>query len=377
MDVVYLLSISWIQMHHPHSDQSQIVRSPSLVTDGDPLLKRVLATAFPDQSPTVIRDYSSRSPNSVYAVHIADTDYFVKFDREIDSARRLCREVAALEYAHTHTTLAPNVVTAAPNGSTGDEIHIDGAQTAANDAIPAYLVTQSLDGTPLADSWGSLPADTSSSVFRQIGVALGQLHTATQQETCGRIIGGRNGMLTLSPQGSWHLTLCDLTRHRVNDLAGSRFETIAAEVLACVGRHCESIETGVQPALLHNDPGPFNVIVRDGGITGLIDWEFALCGDAVFDLCRVENALRDGPATVDDEVAARDALYAGYRTQMVLGDGFEARRAVYRVVQRLRSLRTFESWGPRVTDDIPTLARTLRERVRTDISAVEDTARRD
>jgi aminoglycoside phosphotransferase (APT) family kinase protein len=40
----------------------------------------------------------------------------------------------------------------------------------------------------------------------------------------------------------------------------------------------------VEPRLLHGDPGNHNVIVRDGEVPRLVDWEDALLGDPLFDV---------------------------------------------------------------------------------------------
>src|SRR5262249_50943547 len=41
---------------------------------------------------------------------------------------------------------------------------------------------------------------------------------------------------------------------------------------------------GVEPALLHGDPGNHNVFTEDGAVTALIDWEDCLSGDPAFDI---------------------------------------------------------------------------------------------
>ncbi len=60
------------------------------------------------------------------------------------------------------------------------------------------------------------------------------------------------------------------------------------------------------PCWVHADFRPANVLVEDGRITGLIDFESARGGSADFDFVKVSHALFDTLA------GSRDAFLAGY-----------------------------------------------------------------
>jgi hygromycin-B 4-O-kinase len=79
-------------------------------------------------------------------------------------------------------------------------------------------------------------------------------------------------------------------------------------------------------SLLHGDLNPYNVFVRDGAITGIIDWSYARYGDPLFDFARLRMNpfVRLNPAAVREyrahlnllaEEATREAFY--YRVNLL------------------------------------------------------------
>lgn len=328
--------------------------------EGNDAIDSAVADAVPDREVELLADWSSRDPNGVYLLGDGDEQFVLKFARDGD-AGRIAREAATTAHAHRRAGLAPAVVAHADDPA---------------DGIPPYLVTRRLPGSTPAETWGDLDADTDPEQFRRIGAALATLHEATRREDCGRIAGeSDDGGLDLAEPGSWHATLLAVTRRRVTDLEGTRFEALGEEALACIDRHPE-VERGARPALVHNDPGPYNVLFEDEAVAGLVDWELAFCGDAAYDPVWVETAIREGPADLAAPGAAVESLYAGYRERLPRREGFALRRAAYRLLRALRPLRTFDSWGPAVAADrdgvaVADLADRAREAVRDRIDAVD------
>lgn len=75
-------------------------------------------------------------------------------------------------------------------------------------------------------------------------------------------------------------------------------------------------------SLLHGDLNPYNVFVRDGQITGIIDWSYARYGDPLFDFARLRMNpfIRTNPSAVQayrallnlgPDEAIREAFYYG------------------------------------------------------------------
>jgi aminoglycoside phosphotransferase (APT) family kinase protein len=62
---------------------------------------------------------------------------------------------------------------------------------------------------------------------------------------------------------------------------------------------------GVRTALIHADLGPEHLLVREGRISGVIDWTDAEIGDPALDLCWL---LNDAPEAVAEGVAEAYAV---------------------------------------------------------------------
>lgn len=100
---------------------------------------------------------------------------------------------------------------------------------------------------------------------------------------------------------------------------------------------------GVPATLLWGDPGPHNLLVADGRVTAMLDWELWHHGDPLEDVGTALWALRG---------AARDALLAGYES--VAGpvdrealDWFEALACATRSVMLLAGVEAFLAGRPR------------------------------
>ena len=111
----------------------------------------------------------------------------------------------------------------------------------------------------------------------------------------------------------------------------------------------EGCETAV---LCHNDAHDANVLVEDGRITGIIDWENAVAADPVFDLAKAW-AFSDGRS--DETLAALLDGYGSLRADW--RDAFE----LYVVDHLLELWVWFAQLG--VTDPLPELETYLARRV--------------
>jgi hypothetical protein len=100
---------------------------------------------------------------------------------------------------------------------------------------------------------------------------------------------------------------------------------------------------GVPATLLWGDPGPHNLLVAEGRVTAMLDWELWHRGDPLEDIGTALWALRG---------AARDALLAGYEAlagpvDRPAVDWFEALACATRSVMLLAGVEAFLAGPPR------------------------------
>lgn len=108
----------------------------------------------------------------------------------------------------------------------------------------------------------------------------------------------------------------------------------------------------VSPAplsLLHGDLNPYNVFVRDGEITGIIDWSYARYGDPLFDFAR----LRMNPFVRGSPSALHE-----YRALLNLTPEEARREAFYYVVNLLEYVNWYFLYGEldRVAEQLTLIA---------------------
>ena len=202
---------------------------------------------------------------------------------------------------------------------------------------PGVLLMTRLPGTPARFS-----DEDPLAVSRQLGALLRELHTITFDSF------GYIETRVTSPVA----TNLEYMRRRIERKVRSGPPALREPLDAHFREH-EQAFTGCETAVLcHNDAHDANVLVAEGRITGLIDWENAVAADPILDLAKAW-AFSDGRS---DETL--DALVEGYGP--LRADWREA-FDLY-VVDHLLELWTwFRQLG--VTDPLPELEGYLARRV--------------
>jgi aminoglycoside phosphotransferase (APT) family kinase protein len=117
----------------------------------------------------------------------------------------------------------------------------------------------------------------------------------------------------LAVQG-WNFGGKSFTRYCVEDTpAGARMGDELARRLLAYEARCEERwpDEGLEARLVHGDFNPSNIVVRDGEVAAMLDWEFAHAGDTLMDF---GNILRRR-ANSDLPEGFAPALAEGYRAE--------------------------------------------------------------
>lgn len=307
-----------------------------LMTDDDEL-QRILTESFPDAAVSAVEELPGGETHRTYRIDFRRRDsVVVKYT--VNGTARLRRDRAALQYVRERTPVpVPHVL------ALGED--------------PTYAVIEACHGetTPVLADFD--PDNLAG--LRAAGRTLADLHDTTGFDRFGRVEGTPDGTLRIDPADSWPTLYRELTADTAAELRGTRFEAVADDGLAALNDAMGRLGVDA-PVLIHCDFGPNNVFRANGEVVGVIDWEWSLAGDPVYDLARAEslfcrNAEADAP---------REALFGGYREVRPLFEGFERRRELYRALLMFGAMSTFDSWGPRVTDDLDALAGRMRETFR-------------
>ena len=209
-----------------------------------------------------------------------------------------------------------------------------------------YILMERLPGRPLSD----VPQADFNAVLRQVGAYLAEAHSLTA-ETYGYLGAHR----PMQPQDTWAAAFEMMWNRLIDDIVavGHYTEDEGRFFRMLLDRHLPLFDRPVASSLLHMDIWHQNILVDDAGaLTGLVDWDRALWGDAeiefaVLDYCGIsEPAFWEGygrERDVSPEARIRQVFYLLYELQKYIvirqgrnNDPASARRYKQQVAQIVR-----------------------------------------
>ena len=199
------------------------------------------------------------------------------------------------------------------------------------------LVQEFLQGEPADRVWNDLTARERESLGTQLGTLLGDLHSG-RRPWFGDVLG-----VARRPSAREWLTEAVDTR-----LAAAAEDIVPAGRAALASGFEEAIEripADEPAALTHGDLWLPNLVVRDGRIVGVLDFEHAGFGDRFQDFGKLEEHVT-GP---DPNV--RSALLGAYDTRCPLPEDCEQRIEVGRAFNALSMCVYFSRWQPELTPE--------------------------
>ena len=292
------------------------------------------------------------SPNSIHALN---DRYLLRSSRAPGSAARYRREAAALARAW-ETGCAPKVL---------------GAGTFAPGQPGSYLLLTLLPGDNLFRSWLGAPDDVRAGVAGELAGAIRRIHAiATARYQIGYYATALRDW-----DGTWlagHDTYMErlLGRVRAGPLDAESVG-LARDAEAFYAAHRAALERAVGPRFTHGDLHLYNVIVAEGHVTGIVDWEWSYDGggEPDFDLTHLvrwalypadpaEEAL-EARVTAADYAPLIPALLAAY-PEVAATPTLLARMTIYQLEHELHALIQCAQWWP----DSPTAAEKPKRRLR-------------
>lgn len=190
-----------------------------------------------------------------------------------DDLKRLQKEVFLHNLFQTYDVRAPRIIA-----------------TAEDNGVEAILMEFVL-GDALGDVLRNVPEDEQRHAWQVCGEALRKAHSIHFPESTAGVIVGN--MVRSFSEGSWgHFHLKNTLHHARKILEKRPDIQIDLESLESILTMAVPVLNNITPVLLHNDPHPWNVLVRkvEGKwiCTAWLDWEYAWVGDPTWDLVRME-----------------------------------------------------------------------------------------
>lgn len=323
------------------------------VTDPDADVVAVLERAFPDRRVVAVEDLSGMAHRTVGATLDGPPgDVVVALLRHDHLAERFAVAPALTRLVAAETDLPVPTVLAAdadPGGS-----------------LPPYAVSERIPGeSPPNRFHDATPLDADA--VREAGRLLGRLHAQTPADAAGRFRPDGDGGLQFQPD-DWTAILRSIAESQLDQLAGLddfAFADAVPRIRAALDDALAAVAGGDDPVFCHHDYRPANLVFRDGGVAGVVDWERALRGDPAYDLTKAVINFADAPArdaTATDRL--RTALREGYAEARPPPTDDDRRRRAYRLLHHLEVVWAYPVWrSAHDPADRPAVESALRARL--------------
>lgn len=210
-------------------------------------------------------------------------------------------------------------------------------------------------------------ADVSDDVLRHIAKASGrylaELHALDAVDAFGflgcndpTLHGGRpSGALdsigVADPVEDWKEWYSESAHRELEALEGTMFADVASEVAPVVDTRIDGLKGPFDPVLARIDQSLEQIVLRDGAVQGLLDWEFTIASTPVDDFINVSRSLAGGPYLFAPDMPDKrefvlEAVLEGYEAQggRSVADQLQANRDCYELVATLRSMVHLEDW---------------------------------
>jgi aminoglycoside phosphotransferase (APT) family kinase protein len=201
--------------------------------------------------------------NDRIAVYRIDTKYILRISDSIQDELRKLEQVQSI-------MLTPKINSTGTLISSGKEYD--------------YLIADYMEGSELFGVLKELTDDQSLILGKNIARFLTNLHSIT--DTCYDV--GHYIPTVPRFEGSWkegHLEYVKMLRTSLSDEHIG--ERVISSAFDYIDENIDSLEYQAGAKLLHNDFHPKNIIIQDGKLSGVIDWECSQYGEADFELAHL------------------------------------------------------------------------------------------
>ena len=145
-----------------------------------------------------------------------------------------------------------------------------------------FYIAEKIEGYDPQNRFKYLPKEVKRNIVKESGEYLGELHKKVEFKSAGEII-YKDGEIEIE-EHEWKEYLKQMTFERLEELENTRFSDMVEDARQFVDQHIDLADTNDYFCCIHWDVSPNNLIVKDGHINAVIDWEKAIAGPPEWDL---------------------------------------------------------------------------------------------
>lgn len=207
-----------------------------------------------------------------------------------------------------------------------------------------YFISEKIDGYNPLKRFKYMPIDEKKTILRQLGRYMGRFHRDITFDSFGQFNYSESDGLEIQ-EGSWPDVFMQIMEKQLSEVSHDAFDDLVPIIREILEDNLHLLEGNFQPVMVHQDYGPRNIMVDEGSISGIIDWERAISGHKEYDLFKAERRFIDdrfNSREVREEL--RPVLFEGYLEENALSSGWRERRKLYRYCYNIESIWTFHIW---------------------------------
>lgn len=166
-------------------------------------------------------------------------------------------------------------------------------------------------------------------IAMQLGTILASIHSRTYSKfgDLSEEGVGKSHEINVGPFKTWKEMHQAIVKHRLRYFRKTEFEHLIKPIQLFFRQNENLIDYNITPRLLHIDLNKKNILVKNNGITGILDAEGGFVGHNEEELMRTEFAHFDGELTNKNKF--RDIFFQAYTKLIPLDKGYEERRKFY------------------------------------------------
>lgn len=204
------------------------------------------------------------------------------------------------------------------------------------------LVQEFQDGTPADEAWGSMGPAERTAFADDLGRVVGRIHSCS-----GPWFGDVLGTVKHPDGPSFLHALVDA---RLAEAPEDFTSAGRSGVSAALHRAVDAVPAGGPPSLTHGDLWRQNLVLRDGRIACVLDFEHGVLADRFLDFGKLDEHVFDGFPD------GRAAFLAAYDEVCPLPAGWESRvrlgHAVHAMSMGVYFLRWTPKWAPQYVREL-------------------------
>lgn len=265
-----------------------------------------------NQKPDVLEEVDRGLKQKTYRVTVNDEKYILQLsDKTEKNDDGLERNVKAYQLLANTDVPVPTLVTKEVK-----QYLIDGEKW-------KYYICECLEGE-------NLEHHLDKDLTVESGKILGELHNFASYNKAGWLVPEENSFSVASfKEDSFKKYLLKEWQERIEILEKENWDNVVKKSKKFYKKHKDKIPENIDAMFCPNDFSADNILVKNGDITGVIDFDIAYAGHSYRDLVKSANAfwMMDPGENTD----LRENFYQGYQQRKKLEESFWRLEPVYRV----------------------------------------------